>query len=113
MDREPLIELMWHGRETIEAVKELLNQTEQIEIELPDNYNHSLFRALHPDASAAELEDIDDSGGPELLTDIATVSGLEELAELVGALTAARASIQIVSPPKLVISIPTVDSVPE
>lgn len=106
MDREPLVRLMWHGYETIEVIPELLNQAEKIEIQLPADYNHALFRALHPDSPAAEVEDIDISGGPELLNDIATVSGLEAFSVLIQELTAVHASVRILSPPKLVISIP-------
>ena len=107
MDKEPLIRLVWRGHETIEAIPTLLKQAKQIEIELPANYNHALLRTLNPDAPVAGLEDIDASGGPGLLTDIATVNGLEELAALVEILSSAHASVQIVSPPTLVITVPS------
>lgn len=113
MDREPLIRLRWRGYETIEAIPELLNQAEKIEIQLPADYNHALFCVLHPDSSAAELEDIDTSGGPELLRDIATVSGLEAFSALIQDLSAARASVRIISPPKLIINMPAVESMSE
>ncbi len=109
MTREPLIRLMWHGHETIEAVPGLLSQAEKIEIRLPDDYNHALFRVLHPDASEAEPEDINISGGSELLTDIAAVSGLEEFAALIEVLSSVHASIRLSSPPKLVITVPYIE----
>lgn len=106
MEKEPLIKLPWHGHETIEAVPSLLDQAQRIEITLPANYNHALFRVLHPDEPPAQLEEIDASGGPELLADIATVTGLEEFSALIAALTASRATVQVASPPKVLITLP-------
>lgn len=104
MEKEPWIRLIWHGHETIASLPALLEQTEQIGIDLPVNYNHALFRRLHPQAHAAELENIDRSGGPELLAEIAAIAGLEEFAALTEALTAAGATVQVVSPPQVIIS---------
>ncbi|MDT8404993.1 hypothetical protein [Sulfuriflexus sp.] len=107
MNREPLIHLMWHGQETVEAIPELLQQAEQIEIELPSDYNHALFRALNPDAPDAELEDINVSGGVELLSVVASINGLEKLATLVKWLSSEHTSIQVYSPPTLLITSPS------
>ncbi|WP_151898891.1 hypothetical protein [Nitrosospira lacus] len=110
MEKEPAIRLTWHGHETVESIPALLDQAGQIEVILPLNYNHTLFHRLHPHAPAAELEDIDVSGGPELLARIATINGLEKLDALVGMLTTARAVVRIVSPPKVVIKLPAMNS---
>jgi len=112
MELEPLIKLPWHGHETIESIPALLDQAEQIEITLPANYNHALFRVLHPDQPHAQLEAISASGGPELLAKIATVIGLEELAALTGALHAAQATVRVVSPPTIVITLPAANLQP-
>ncbi|MDN5850321.1 MAG: hypothetical protein L0H63_11925 [Nitrococcus sp.] len=101
-----MVKLPWHGHETIESIPSLLDRAEQIEITLPANYNHALFRILHPDQEHARLEVIDASGGPELLAKIATVSGLEGLVALTGALTAAQAKVRVASPPTIVITLP-------
>jgi hypothetical protein len=106
MEKEPLIKLPWHGHETIASIPALLDKGQRIEITLPANYNHALFRVLHPDEPTAQLEEIDASGGPELLADIATVTGLEEFAALTQALAAAHATVQVVSPPKVLITLP-------
>ncbi|MCO6411415.1 MAG: hypothetical protein J5I92_01600 [Thiogranum sp.] len=103
MEKEPLMSVTWRGRETIAAVMQLLNQAEQIEILLPANYNHTLFSTFNPDAPPSALEDIDISGGPQLLEEIAAIRGLEELAELAQPLRDAGASVQLVSPPKVII----------
>lgn len=105
MEKEPLIRLTWHGHETISVIPKLLDETEEIEIALPLDYNHSLFHALHPDARPADLENIDAQGGPELLARIAKVRGLEELAQLVDVLKNARASVRVSSPPTLLITV--------
>lgn len=107
MDKEPLIRLTWHGHETVSLVPGLLNEFEQIEISLPLEYNHALFETFHPDARVADLENIDAHGGPELFSRIATVSGLEELENLTGVLNNAQASVHIISPPTLLISLPS------
>ena len=106
MEKEPLIRLTWHGHETITVIPKLLDEAEEIEIALPLDYNHSLFHALHPDARPADLEDIDAQGGPELLARVATVSGLNELAQLVEVLKQVQASIRVSSPPTILITVP-------
>ena len=112
MEREPLIRLTWHGPRTVEAIPPLLIEAAQIEITLPVNYNHALFRALNPDADEAAVEQIDARAGPELLNDIATVGGLEALAELSAPLRAARASVELSTPPTLVIKLPATSTQP-
>lgn len=106
MGKEPSIKLTWRGHETVESIPTLLDETEQIEFILPPNYNHALFHRLHPHAPQVELEDIDISGGPELLEEIATINGLEEFIALTGMLTAAQAAVRIASSPKVVITLP-------
>lgn len=106
MEKEPLIKLPWHGHETIEAIPPLLDQAQKLEITLPSNYNHALFSVLHTDEPPARLENIDASGGPELLADIATVSGLEEFASLTEALRAANARVHVLSPATIFILLP-------
>lgn len=107
MEKEPLIKLTWHGHETVAVIPKLLEEAEKIEIILPFDYNHALFRALHPDARAADFEDIDTQGGPELLSQMATVSGLEGLEELIEVLSGVHASVRVISPPTLLITVPS------
>jgi hypothetical protein len=107
MEKEPLIRLTWRGRETVQLIPALLDQAEQIEIALPANYNHALFRALNPEAPPSALEELDASAGADLLNDIATIHGLEELATLTPTLSGVGARVRLVSPPTLVISMPT------
>ena len=104
---EPLIRLTWNGRETVETISTLLDQAEQIEIALPSNYNNALFCALYPDAAVSQFEDIDVLAGPELLADVATIRGLEGFAALIEMLAIARATVHVVSPPTIIIRLPS------
>lgn len=109
MEKEPLIKLPWRGRETIESIPSLLEQAQRIEITLPSSYNHALFELLHPSEPPAQLEEIGASGGPELLTRIAAVSGLEEFTSLTEVLTAVGARVQVLSPAKIFFVLPDVN----
>ncbi|PTR16164.1 hypothetical protein C8R31_102178 [Nitrosospira sp. Nsp2] len=106
MEKEPLITLPWHGHETIESIPALLDDALEIEITLPVNYNHSLFSLLHGDDAPGRVEEVRASGGPELLAKIASVKGLEELSSLIEPLTAAGAKVRVLSPPRIVITLP-------
>ena len=108
MDKEPLIKLTWRGRETVESVPSLLDRAEQIEIALPPGYNHSLFCVFHPHAPPSQFENIKISGGPHLLERVASIKGLEEFKALVEPLNALGATVQVMSPPKVIISHPRV-----
>lgn len=104
MEKTPSITLPWHGQETIESIPQLLEHSQQIEVVLPDSYNHALFTALHPDAPPAQLEDMDSSGGPELLGAIAKVKGLEGFAQLMDDAAIADAIVQVVTPARILIT---------
>lgn len=93
------------GTATTAAISDLLDLAGQIEITLPANYSHTLFRALNPDAPVSALEDLDTRAGSELLADIATVRGLENLAVLSDALIDAQATLHLVCPPTLLIDL--------
>lgn len=104
MDKHPLIKLTWRGRETVESVPRLFERTEQIEIILPPGYNHSLFCLFHPHAPPSQLENIKISDGPQLLEGVASIKGLEEFKGLVEPLTIAGVTVQVLSPPKVVLT---------
>jgi hypothetical protein len=93
----------WRGRETVANLPDLLEQAEQVEVVLPQDYNHVLFRTLNPEAPASAVEAFDVSGGPELLKRLAAIRGLEALGELGEALRGSRAGVRVLSPPVLVI----------
>ena len=104
MDKEPLIELPWHGQETIANTPRLLEKAKQVKITLPANYNHSLFSVFYPGAAPGHPEAVDISGGPELLSTVASIKGLEDIARLADGLPG-EATVQVVSPPAIVITL--------
>ncbi|HET7061610.1 MAG TPA: hypothetical protein VFI43_05480 [Nitrosospira sp.] len=106
MDKHPLIKLTWRGRETVESVPALFERAEQIEINLPPGYNHSLFCLFHPHAPPSQLENIKISGGPQILERVASIKGLEEFKALTEPLTIAGVTVQVLSPPKIVLTRP-------
>ena len=58
------VHLLWKGMETVNKVKSSLIQHryQKIEIELAEDYNHTLFTKLHPNSTADEFEQIDIEG---------------------------------------------------
>ncbi len=105
MEKEPLKRFTWRGQETVEKVISTLPQATCIEILLPANYNHALFRLLYPGETHTAVESLDYTAGPEVVAEIATIAGLEPLTALSKALSSANASIQLTSPPTLIITI--------
>jgi hypothetical protein len=109
MERGAKIQLLWGGQVTTRKIQSLIGQSAYIEIQLAPEYNHVLFSRLHSAAAQAGPEDIDITGGPELLETIAVIKGLESLSELVEPLADAGASVHIESPPRIIIQIPDRD----
>jgi len=105
MDKEPLIELPWHGQETIANAPKLLDQARQVKITLPANYNHSLFSVFHPGAPPGHPEAVDVSGGRELLVTVASIKGLEGIARLADGLPAEGVMVQVVSPLAIIMTL--------
>lgn len=106
MEREAKIQLLWGGKVTVRKILSLLGQSAHIEIQLAPEYNHALFSRLHSAAAQAGAEDIDITGGPELLETVAMIKGLDALSELVEPLGQAGASVHVESPPRITIQIP-------
>ena len=97
-------QLLWRGRETIDEVLPLIKPSATIEIQLAAEYHHALFRAVHPAAPPGAVEEIDADGGPELLTKVAAINGLEDMKALISPLTKARAAVRISGRAKISIS---------
>ncbi|NIR25582.1 MAG: hypothetical protein GWN77_01110 [Gammaproteobacteria bacterium] len=106
MEKEPLTRFTWRGQETVEKVMSARSRAMCIEILLPANYNHALFRLLYPGETQTAVESLNYAGGPELLVKIASIAGLEPLTALGKALSSANATIQLTSPPTLIITFP-------
>ena len=96
----------WSGTVSAREIKSMLGQADQFEIQLAPEYNHVLYSRLHSAKAQAGSENIDKTGGVELLEKIADIQGLEALAELVAPLSRAGASVHIESPPWIIIELP-------
>lgn len=106
MTGEERIQLLWHGKATVDEIRSLLGQAAHIEVQLAPEYNHVLFSRLQPAAAQADTEDIHITGGAELLETVAGISELEAFSELVEPLAQAGATLRIESPPRVIIEIP-------
>jgi hypothetical protein len=108
MNREPNpVPLRWPGIQTLKAARAAIRNGDPVEIELPLEVHYALLKHLHPGQARTGSEDIDASGGAELLGPIATVAGLEELKDLVPAVRRARYTLRVTSPePRLILTPP-------
>jgi len=107
MALQPMIRLPWRGRDTVAAMPDLLTSAHRIEIALPADVNHALFRILYPDAAESDLEKVNINAGPELLSTLSRIAGLEPLADLAEALRGEDISVAVRSPPTLSITLAT------
>jgi hypothetical protein len=90
--------LRWPGIDARKAALAAIGSGFPIEIELPLEVHYALFKHLQPERPHGGSEDIDASGGAELLETIATVAGLEELKDLEPAVRHARYQVRLISP---------------
>lgn len=91
-------DLIWRGAETVTAARAVLAQYGNVEAQLPPDFHHAVFVRLRPQAPPGRAQEVDISGGAELLAHIARIPGLDALARLERPLTEARARVRIVSP---------------
>ena len=96
-------EIEWQGEQTLAGITAGLQQHGRVEVVLPHNFNHAVFKHLCVDASS-DVEQIDVHGGSELVRALAQVDGLEDLTPLAEVVEKARAKVHIVSPPRIIIN---------
>ncbi len=92
------VRMKWRGAESVAETKRALREHRRVEVELPADYHHTLFRHIRPAAPRNEPEQIDLSGGSELIESIAEIRGLERLADLIPWLRDTGATVELVSP---------------
>jgi hypothetical protein len=97
------IEIEWRGEATIPEVGAALDTNGRADVVLPANYNHALFVHLYPDTEAG-MEDIDVTGGTEVVRSIAEVEGLQDLDALADLVEARAAEVRVISPPRIIIT---------
>jgi len=109
MQARPKQRLFWHGRETIEAAKRSLQAQDSmaIEIELPADFHHTVYRHVRPEAGPGEPEEVDISGGTELLERIAEIRSLGLFRDLVEPASQAGVAVRVRSPvPHVILTFP-------
>ena len=97
------IEIEWSGEATIPEIGAALDTSGRADIVLPANYNHALFVHLYPETEAG-MEDIDVTGGAEVIRSIAEVEGLQDLDALADLVEATGAEVRVISPPCIIIT---------
>lgn len=101
------VHLLWEGRRTIQRAKEALANAEWVEIRMPDDLNHTLFDRFNPNAPPGEIEELDISGGIEIIEKLGQVRALQDIDQLATSAQEAHAKVRIISPaPRLIISLP-------
>ena len=99
MNREPsVVALRWPGADTLKNARAAIRSRLSVEIELPLEVHYALYKHLHPDRPHTPSEDIDASGGAELLAPISTVAGLADLQQLESAVRRAHYRVHLTSP---------------
>ena len=99
MSREQsTVALRWPGAETLKAARAAIRSGIPVEIELPLEVHYALYKHLHPDRPHTPSEDIDASGGAELLGPIAAVAGLQDLQHLEPAVRKGHYRVHLTSP---------------
>lgn len=93
-----IVRLNWDGAPSIKAARSAMRNGDRVDIELPLETHHALYRHLHPEAPRGPDEAIDASDSVELLARVATVAGLEELAQLGPAVRRGRYRVQVTGP---------------
>jgi hypothetical protein len=93
--------LWWPGTDTLKAARRAIRERRAVEIELPLEVHYALHSHLHPRAAAGPVEGLEAEGGAELLGQVATVAGLEELGKLHAAVRRARYRVRVTSPQPL------------
>jgi len=106
MIHKPATVLLWPGTETASRAKALLEQKQSVNLQLAANYHHAILDHLNPKTSPGYGEIRNVEGGPELLSRIAEIRGLEEFSDLVKPARQANASVRLEDPALVIISIP-------
>lgn len=100
------LRLAWAGHETLGPVLDAVKRGGKVEIALPQSLHHAVFRRLHPGPDSGAAEIVDARGGPELAETLATLAGLDALAELIAPLGAAGYRLHLISPAPMLSLLP-------
>jgi hypothetical protein len=99
--------LWWPGTDTLKVARRAIRERRAVEIQLPLEVHYALHSHLHPQVAAGPVDRLEAEGGAELLGQVATVTGLEELKDLQAAARRAHYRVRVTSPePRLSLSPP-------
>lgn len=101
-----VVAMRWDGAHSVKAARSAIASGSQVEIELPLEDHYALYRHLHPESPRGGAEDIDASGGAELLASIATVAGLQDIQYLQPSVQRSHYRVRLTSPEPLLRLIP-------
>jgi hypothetical protein len=97
--KNPRIErLPWEGDATVLAALAALSRHQDVELDLPESYHHTIRAHLQPEATVGTNNDVFLTGGAELIARIAEVRGLGALDALAQAVAGTDAEVQVESP---------------
>ena len=106
MNSRPRTRIEWSTPEAPERAARAVRGGEAVELTLPSDFHHALFRHLDPGPDTGS-ERLDREGGAELLREIATIRLLQELTDLAEAAAESGARVHIQSPaPRVLITPP-------
>ena len=98
--------LLWRGSETAASARALLKHKQSVNLQLAANYHHAIINHLKLNASPEQSEVLKIEGGPELLSRIAEIRGLEAFSELVQPALQASALVRLEDPALVIIFLP-------
>lgn len=106
MTGRPATRIHWSSPEAPQQAARAVREGDAVELDLPADFHHALFRHLHPDQEPG-TELVDRTGGAELLEEIATIRLLQELQDLAAAAAETGAAVVVQSPaPRIVVTPP-------
>jgi hypothetical protein len=99
--------LVWPGAESMSKLKRALQEKRQIELVLSAGLHNAFFIRFGANAPPESAGQVDVQGGPELISQIKGIAGLEPLGDLEQPLRAGSWRVTITSPtPRIMLSPP-------
>lgn len=93
-----VIDLMWHGADTVEAASAEVRRSTDVALHLPASFHHAVAAHFRSPDAHSSVEAVGVNGGAELLARLCAIHGLEPLAALVPPVERAHARVRVSSP---------------
>ena len=102
-----IVRVRWNDVRAIEQAAGVLREHGCVQLDLPADFHHAVYRHIHPRADQGSTEIIDTRGGAELLSAVAEIRHLSDLASLTELVAQAGGTVHIQSPaPRILILLP-------